>query len=82
MCYAEQFVFRNFRLFLHCCELHVQPWLFGMQLAAVCMSAYGPVYSVCTHQPKATWEWIAVQCEPFFSLSLLRTSDKVQKTMA
>ena len=70
MCYAEQFVFRNFRLFLHCCELHVQPWLFGMQLATVCMSSYGPVYSVCTHQPKAIWEWNAVHCEPFLSLSL------------
>ena len=69
MCCAEQFVFRNFRLFLHCCELHVQPWLFGMQLATVCMSAYGPVYSLCTHQPKAIWEWNAVHCEPFFSLS-------------
>ena len=64
MCYAEQFIFRNFRLFLHCCKLHVQPWLFGMQLATVCMSAYGPVYSVCTHQPKAIWEWNAVHCEP------------------
>ena len=50
MCYAEKFVFRNFRLFLHCCELHVQPWLFGMQLAAVCMSAYGPVLQ-CLHPP-------------------------------
>ena len=64
MWYAEQFVFRNFRLFLHCCELHVQPWLFGMQLAAVCMSAYGPVHSVCTHQPKAIWVWDTVHCEP------------------
>ena len=49
MYYAEHFVFRNFRLFLHCCELHVQPWLFGMRLAAVCMSTYGTVYSVYIH---------------------------------
>ena len=54
--YVEQFIFRNFRLFLHCYELHVRPWLFGMQLATVCMSTYGPVYSFCTHQPKAIWE--------------------------
>ena len=25
---------------------------------------YGPVYSVCTYQPKAIWEWNAVHCEP------------------
>ena len=43
MYYAEHFVLRNFRLFLHCCELHVRPWLFGMQLATVCMSRYGSV---------------------------------------
>ena len=64
MYYAEHFVFRNVRLFLHCCDLHVQPWLFGMQLATVCMSKYGPVYSVCTHQRKPIWAWNAVNCEP------------------
>ena len=64
MYYPEHFVFRNFRLFLHCCELHVGPWLFGMQLATVCMPTYGPVYSVRTHQPKAIWVWNAVHCEP------------------
>ena len=64
MYYPEHFVFRNFRLFLHCCELHVGPRLFGMQLATVCMPTYGPVYSVRTHQPKAIWVWNAVHCEP------------------
>ena len=54
MYYAEHFVLRNFRLFLHCCLLHVWPWLFGMQLATVCVSRYGSVYSICTHQPKAS----------------------------
>ena len=66
MYYAEHIVFRKFRLFLHCCELHVLPWLFGKQLTTVCMSPYGPsgpvyrVYSVCTHQPKPIWAWNAV----------------------
>ena len=32
-----------------------QPWLFDMRLATVCMSTYGPVYSICTHQPKPIW---------------------------
>ena len=35
-----------------------------MQLATVCMLMYGPVCSVCTHQPKAFWVWNAVHCEP------------------
>ena len=67
--YAEHFVLRNFRLFLHCCGLHVWPWLFGMQLAMVCMPTYGPVYSVRTHQPKAIWVWNAVHCEPVVAYS-------------
>ena len=58
------FVFRNFRLFLHRCEPHVQPWLFDMLLATVCMSTYGPVYSICTYQPKPIWALNAVNCEP------------------
>ena len=41
--YAGHFVLRNFRLFLHYSEQHVRPWLFGMQLATVCMSRYGSV---------------------------------------
>ena len=60
MYFAECFVFRNFRLFLHRCEPHVQPWLFDMLLATVCMSTYGPVYSICTHQPKPIWALNAV----------------------
>ena len=43
MYYAEHFILRHFRLFLHCSEQHVRPWLFGMQLATVCMSRYGSV---------------------------------------
>ena len=64
MYFAECFVFRNFRLFLHRCEPHVRPWLFDMRLAMVCMSTYGPVYSICTHQPKPIWALNAVNCEP------------------
>ena len=64
MYFAEHFVFRNFRLFLHRCEPHVRPWLFDMLLATVCISTYGPVYSICTHQPKPIWAWNAVNCEP------------------
>ena len=37
MYHAEHFVFRNSRLSLHCCELHVQPWLFGMQYVSHCV---------------------------------------------
>ena len=69
MYYAEHFVLRSFRLFLHCCELHARPWLFGMQLAAVCMSRCGSVHSICTHQPKAIWVWYAVHCESVVAYS-------------
>ena len=41
-----------------------QPWVLDMRLATVCMSMYGPVYSICTHQPKPIWAWNAVNCEP------------------
>ena len=64
MYFAECFVFRNFRLFLHRCEPHVRPWLLDMRLATVCMSMYGPVYSICTQKPKPIWAWNAVNCEP------------------
>ena len=64
MYFAECFVFRNFRLFPHRCEPHVRPWLFDMRLAMVCMSTYGPFYSICTHQPKPIWALNAVNCEP------------------
>ena len=52
MYFAECFVFRNFRLFQHRCEPHVRPWLLDMRLATVCMSMYGPVYSICTQKPR------------------------------
>ena len=42
----------------------VRPWLLDMRLATVCMSVCGPVYSICTHQPKPIWAWNAVNCEP------------------
>ena len=64
MYFAECFVFRNFRLFLHRCEPHVRPWLLDMRLATVCLSMYGPVYSICTQKPKPIWAWNAVNCEP------------------
>ena len=64
MYFTECFVFRNFRLFLHRCEPHVRPWLLDMRLATVCMSMYGPVYSICTQKPKPIWAWNAVNCEP------------------
>ena len=32
-----------------------QPWLLDMRLATVCMSMYGPVYSICTQKPKPIW---------------------------
>ena len=51
MYFAECFVFRNFRLFLHRCEPHVRPWILDMRLATVCISMYGPVYSICTQKP-------------------------------
>ena len=35
---------------------------------------YGPVYSVCAHQPKAIWVWNAVHCEP----AVAHTSRAVQ----
>ena len=41
-----------------------QPWLLDMRLATVCMSMYGPVYSICTQKPKPIWAWNAVNCEP------------------
>ena len=37
--------------FLHHCEPHVRPWILDMRLATVCMSMYGPVYSICTQKP-------------------------------
>ena len=64
MYFAECFVFRNVKLFLHRCEPHVRPWLLDMQLATVCVSMYGPVYSICTQKPKPILAWNAVNCEP------------------
>ena len=51
MYFAECFVFRNFRLFLHRCGPRVRPWILDMRLATVCMSMYGPIYSICTQKP-------------------------------
>ena len=82
MHYAEQFVFRNFRLFLHCCELHVRPWLFGMQLATVYMSMYGRM-GVCSHQPQAIWVCNTVHYEPVVAHSsaiVINTSEHCVST--
>ena len=68
MYFAEHFVFRNLRLFLHRCEPHVRPWLFDMRLATVCMSTYGPVYSICTHQPKPMFPSQVGARAPVFSI--------------
>ena len=59
MYFAECFVFQNFRLFLHRCEPHVQPWLFDMLLATVCMSTYGPVYSISKKKSLPCLSWMA-----------------------
>ena len=64
MFFADCFMFPNFRLFLHRCEPHVLPCLFDMRQATVCISTHGPVYSICTHQPKPIWVWNAVNYEP------------------
>ena len=51
-------VFRNFRLFLHSCELHVQPWLsrlpvFDIQQASVRMPPVGyPLSCASTGLPQ------------------------------
>jgi len=69
ICGQKCIVFRDFRLPVYCCELHVQPWLsrlpvFHMQQASVRMSTYGTVFSVYLHQQKSIWVWTAVNCEP------------------
>ena len=55
MYFAECFVFRNFRLFLHRCEPHVRPWLLDMRLATVCIPSY-PFYRFSSFELESTSE--------------------------